>query len=283
MRLQATRRVRPLVVAAAVAAGIAVVPTAGSTGRYVDPSGDAGTAPDITGVTVAGDARGQVVFTITADELPVDGDASVLLLLDTDLNPATGEPDTAGADFMFVEDPVAKMYDFGRWTGTEWDWDTPYSTVQVFSNRTTLTISVNRSELGNTTGFNFWTRSWLGDAADTAPEHGLWNYAFAADGPDIRRVAATTAPRSGPKAGKRFTLTPVALELPPSAEPPLLAPRPESYSCRAKLAGRAVKGTGTGGCSWAVPKSSRKQKLAVVVTVAFSGATKSFTFAYRVA
>jgi hypothetical protein len=273
---------RRLVVTVAVATAAVLVPAAGSTGRYVDPTGDAATAPDVTGVTVEGDARGQLLFTINVVQLPTEGDTGGLLMLDTDLNGTTGEATSGGADFVFAVDPVARLYDFGRWTGSAWDWDTPHTTVQVRATPTTLTFSVNRSELGNTTGFNFWTRTWLGDNdVDDAPDRGFWNYSVAANGPEIRRVMVTATPKA-PKAGKRFTLTANGLELPPSAEPPLLVPRPDSYSCTAKLAGRALKGTGTGRCSWAVPKSARKQRLTVVVTVAYLGATKSFTFAYRV-
>ena len=273
---------RRLLATLGVLTAAALVPAAGSTGRYVDPTGDAATAPDVTGVTVEGDAVGQLLFTINVARFPTEGDTGLLLFLDTDLNGTTGEATSGGAEFVFVEDPVARLYDFARWTGSDWDWGTPYSTVQVMSGPASVTISVNRSELGNTTGFNFWARTWFGDNdVDDAPDHGFWNYSAAANGPEIKRVLVAATPKT-PKAGKRFTLTPNGLELPPSAEPPLLVPRPDSYSCSAKLAGRALKGTGTGRCSWAVPKSARKQKLTVVVTVAYLGATKSFAFSYRV-
>ena len=277
----ALRRAVTLAVATAAVIAIFGVPVAGSAGRYVDATGDSGTAPDITGVTLSGDATGQAVFTIAAN-VPSAGDVGFLLMLDTDLNGATGEPGTAGADYAFEVDPAEKLYDFGRWTGAEWDWDPPSETVRVFANQNAVTISVNRSNLGGATVFNFWTRTWLDDAVDDAPDHGLWNYSFGADGPEIRSVVVMTSPGSGPKAGRRFTLTPVGLTLPPSAEPPLLVPRPESYSCRAKLAGRALRGTGVGGCSWALPKSARKQKLMVAVNVGYGGATKTLAFAYRV-
>jgi len=276
------RRVRPLTATVALVAALIVVPVAGTTGRYADAAGDSGTAPDLTGVTVAGDALGQVVLTISVNQVPAQGDVGVMLVLDTDLDPRTGEPTHGGADFVFVEDMVARKWSFGRWTGAAWDWDTPYATAEVWSSPTAVTISVNRSELGNSSAFNFYAISWLDELVDSAPDRGLWNYSFAADGPEIRRVLTATTPRSGPAAGKRFTFTPIGVELPPSAEPLLLVPRPESYSCRAKLAGRALRGSRAGRCSWTIPKSARKHKLAVVVTVAYGGATKTFTFAYRV-
>jgi len=185
----------------ALVAALVAVPVAGTTGRYADAAGDSGTAPDLTGVTVAGDALGQVVFTISVNQVPAQGDVGVMLVLDTDLDPRTGEPTHGGADFVFVEDMVARKWSFGRWTGAAWDWDTPYATAEVWSSPTAVTISVNRSELGNSSAFNFYAISWLDELVDSAPDRGLWNYSFAADGPEIRRVLTATTPRSGPAAG----------------------------------------------------------------------------------
>ena len=61
------KKSRGLIVAALMAALI-LVPTA-SSGDYTDPSGDSGTAGDITSVTVAGDkTSGQLLFRIIWNE-----------------------------------------------------------------------------------------------------------------------------------------------------------------------------------------------------------------------
>jgi hypothetical protein len=263
------------------AAVLVLAPAAASAGRYLDPTGDSGTSPDITGVTVASDASGLILFTIDLADLLDGSGARTFLLLDTDEDGATGAPDSVGSDYVFVVDDDG--YNFAHWTGAAWDNDTAYATVRVFTSRTHVTISVNRSELGNTKAFNFWVRTRLGDEdMDTAPEESVWNYSLAADGPDVQSVLVATAPSAGPKAGKTFTVTPVSLKLPPSGEPPLLLPRPDSYTCRATLAGRAIAGTGTGGCEWKLPLTARKKSLNVVLTVKYQGATKSITFTYRV-
>ncbi len=192
--------------------------TAGAVGRYSDPSGDGKGSADVTGVSVASDANGQILFTISTASHPEDQGGAVLLLLDTDLNQASGAPGTLGADFVFDVD--AEGYGFGRWTGSNWDWDTPYSTVRVMTNATAEMFSVNRSELGSTESFNFWIRTVKGEMAsgqlDDAPDDGTFNYTLAAGGPDIREVGVKTSPASGPRAGRKFVVEPTTLLLPPA-------------------------------------------------------------------
>lgn len=280
------RTVSRALLLAAAAAALVFAPAAASTGRYTDEEGDSRGAPDITGVTVASDAAGQIVFTVTVDDLPQAGDIQTYLLLDTDLDSATGAPDAVGADYIFVLDQADSSYGFGRWTGTDWDPKTPYATVRIMTRRSGISISVNRSELGNTDGFNFWLRARLGSGAetdeDTAPDLGVWNYSLAAGGPDIRSVLVSTTPGAGPKAGRAFSVRPAGLKLPPAGEAPLILPQPDSYSCRALLAGRALRGSGAGRCTWKLTKSARGKRLAVALTVTYEGAAKTFDFAYRV-
>lgn len=282
--MDATRRSRrhgPIALATLGAlAALVLAPPAGSAGRYTDATGDGSGAPDITGVSVASDANGQIVFTIQMAGLTL-GSPVTYLLLNTDLNLETGEPDTPGADYVFGVDDDG--YWFGRWTGSSWDWDTPYTTVGVRGSRSGITISVNRSELGGTGSFNFWARTWAGRGIyDDAPDDGSWSYAIAAGGPEIRGVLAQTNPATGPKAGKPFTITPGGLQLPPDGATASVLPQPESYSCQATLKGRPLRGSGTGGCTFRIPKSARGKQLAAVLTVSYQGATATTRFGYRV-
>lgn len=275
---------------AVVAAALAVVAAAGAaraTGNYTDATGDGRGAPDILNVAIAGDPTGgQIVFRINVDDLPSPSDALTALGIDSDMNAATGAPGLFGTDYVFVVDQSDNTYGFARWTGSDWDWDTPYATVSVFSARRGLTISVNRTELGNTSGFNFRARSVRASDPsrlyDDAPDEGFWNFSLKAGGPEIQGVLVETSPAAGPKAGKPFTVTPVGLKLPPSGAGVAAPPKPESYSCTAKLKGKALSGSGTGGCTYKVPKNGRKKQLVVVVTVNYQGSTTSVTYAYRV-
>ena len=254
-----------------------------STGTYPDRTGDNGLAPDIANVTISSAPDGQMDFRIGAN-LASAPNGWVVMLLDTDVNEATGEPDTLGADFMFEVDEVERTYWFGRWNGADWE-SAPYSTVRVSTGSAGVTISVNRSELGNTGEFNFWARTGSGDFAegsyDDVPDDGTWNYSLGAGGPNIEAVLVATRPSAGPKAGRPFALTPGGLRVKSNGGAPIL-PQPDTYRCRATLGGKVLAGTGTGGCNWRIPRTARGKLLRVVLTVTYQGATKSVPFAYRV-
>jgi hypothetical protein len=188
---------------------------------------------------------------------------------------------TGGADYGFLVRELDNTYSFVRWSVTEWS-ETPDSTVRFSSSSAGMLVSVNRSELGNTSGFRFWAQTVQGDARDTAPDTGLWNYSLAAGGPDVQAVLVRTQPSGAPRAGKRFTLKPVGLQLPDFGEPAAKLPRPESYRCSAKLAGKQLAGRGTGRCTPTIPKTAKGKRLTVALTVVYQGVTKTFTLALGV-
>jgi hypothetical protein len=124
--------------------------------------------------------------------------------------------------------------------------------------------------------------SLAGDgSADMAPDNGLWNYDLAAAGPDIREIQVQSAPAGGPRAGKRFTVSVAGIRLPQTnVNDPI---QPESYSCTATLKGKTIAGTGTGGCTFAIPKKNTRGKtLSVTVSVVYQGVTKTQTLSFRV-
>jgi hypothetical protein len=278
------KSLKPLVAVSAVVVTTAVLllaASAGAVGRYTDPSGDSNGAPDITGVAVTSAPGGQIVFDIRITNLPSPADVQTYLFINTDNDSNTGCPCADGADYGFVVDELKDAYRFARWNGTAWD-DTPDSTVEVRSGSAGALVSVNRSELGNTSGFHFRTRTVQGDASDTAPDTGLWNYSLAVGGPDVRAVFVRTQPSGAPKAGKTFKLTPVGLQLPDAGGSAARAPRPEAYRCSVKLDGKRLAGRGTGGCTVAVPKKAKRKRLTIALIVSYQGVTMRYRLAYRV-
>jgi hypothetical protein len=250
--------------------------------QYPDAAGDNGSAPDVTGVTVASDrTSGQILFRITGTNLSPSADFPTFLFIDSDANPATGDTGWNGADYAFYVD--SDSYDFSHWDGSQWA-DTSYATVHVTGGGNSLLVSVNKCELGNTSEFNFSVDTL--DAAnktwDDAPDLGTFNYSLAAAGPDIVGMLLQTKPTFGPKAGKQFVLSPLGLKLPPSGAVVDVLAKPDSYTCRATLKGRALSGGGTGGCTYQLLKTARGKQLKVVLTVTYEGATKSFSFPFRV-
>lgn len=257
--------------------------SAGAVGKYPDATGDGKGSPDLTGISVVSDAFGQIVFTVSTAADPLAGDGWTAVVMDTDANPATGALGSLGAEYLIAL--ADGGYDFGRWTGSDWDWNTPYTTVRVRSNATSVMFSLNRSELGGTTSINFWARSGRGDPGlgqmDEAPDEGSFNYTLAAGGPDIREVAVKTTPDSGPRAGRPFVVQATSLAL-PVVPGDGLSPQPESYSCTAKLGAKSLRGTGVGKCTFAIPKRAKGKKLTVSLTASYQGASKTVQFVYKV-
>jgi hypothetical protein len=277
-------------IAAALVAALVLVPSAAS-GTYSDASGDAfGGAGDLSSVTVSGDkASGQLVFRITGTNIASSEQNALYLDIDTDANPLTGSLMDSGAEYEFYVDN--NSYGFGHWDGSHWT-RAPNTTVLVSGNTSAIMISVNRSELGNTADFNFvataFNMNLSGGAVqiglDTAPDDGAFNYSFDANGPEIDSVDLRTTPSTGPKAGKPFVIVPTGLKLPPDGRTKPAPILPESYSCAAATLGaKKLAGSGTGGCTIAVPKKkARGKKLTVQLTVVYQGATKVVPLTFTV-
>lgn len=281
------RRGGPLTVIAVLA--LLLVPTA-SSGNYGDPSGDnVGGAGDITAATVTGDkGTGQLVFRIAGSNIASSEQNMLFLDIDSDANPNTGNLTDGGADYSFVVDDTS--YGFAHWSGSDWVAATG-ATVRVTGNTSQITISVNRSDLGNATDLNFSVTSLnvvvTGGTTqiglDAAPDDGSYNYSLDANGPQINSVDVRTTPTAGPKAGKRFVIAPTALHLPPDGRTTPATITPESYSCTATLGTKKLAGSGTGGCTFAIPKKkAKKKKLTVRLTVNYQGAAKVVPLTFKV-
>ncbi len=269
-------------IAAALTAALVLVPIA-SSGTYTDPAGDSGSAGDITSVSVAGDkGTGQLVFKITGTNIASSTTNLLFLDIDSDANPLTGDITDGGADYSFYVDDTS--YGFGHWDGTHWI-ATPDLSVRVNGGTSQILISVNRSELGNTSMFNFfaWSLDVTNRLFDNAPNDGAFNYSFEANGPQIDSVDVKTTPSAGPKAGKKFVIVPTGLKLPPDGRTSTSAILPESYSCTAKLGARKLAGSARGGCTIAVPKKkARGKKVTVQLTVVYQGTTKVVPLTFKV-
>ena len=280
------KRTGPLAVIALLA--LSVVPAA-SSGTYADASGDnIGGAGDVTAVSVAGDkGSGQLVFRISGSNIASSKQNVLFLDIDSDANPNTGNLEEGGVDYSFIVDD--NSYGFFHWSGTDWI-DVNPPTVRITGNTSQITVSVNRSDLGNTADFNFSVTAFnlvvnSGTAQvglDTAPDDGLFNFSFDANGPQIASVDVQTTPSAGPRAGKKFVILPTALHLPPDGRTTPATIVPESYSCTAKLGAKTLAGTGTGSCTFSIPKKSRGKKLTVQLTVNYEGAAKAVPLTFRV-
>jgi hypothetical protein len=203
---------RGLVATLAAAVVLVCAASSGASGTaqsYSDPQGDQqGNAPDVTTINVSNDAAGNITWRINVANQPtLAAGSEVVLWIDSDRNEATGAPNTLGSEYVVavgVED-----FAFARWTGTDFDFDTAGATVRVAYDAG-ATISVNRSELGNTTGFNFWVRGLQETSPETAdiddaPNDGTFAYALTAPGPRHGVVGARSMTKVPGGLRARFT------------------------------------------------------------------------------
>src|SRR5438309_1141397 len=133
---------------------------------FTDETGDSGTAADITTVAVTNDDKGQYFIDVSF-ATPYGATGILTTFLDTDLNAATGDPQLLGADYAVYDDHANHAFSLLKWNGTAWD-DAPSAatvTVSISSDSLHVSLSVNKSDLGDSTGFNFFVGSFDGDGS----------------------------------------------------------------------------------------------------------------------
>lgn len=156
---------------------------AANNAAFSDPAGDVtSAAPDITSVSVSNDDSAVVTFRVSIPNRPalLDPDL-VAVLVDADGKASTGcARGSFGAEYAL--DVLAQRYVFGRCIRGQWDFTKPPASFRGSYGSSTLTLQVNRRELGGSTNFKFRVGSAGtsddGAAYDFAPNVGLapWNY-----------------------------------------------------------------------------------------------------------
>lgn len=262
---------------------------------FTDPTGDSGTAADVTTVAVSNDSAGNVTFQIDV-AAPFTSTQTIDILVDSDMSPSTGDPNAAGAEYDLYSQFSDNTWDVQAWNGSAWIED-QVQTVHVSHTATQLTFQVNRSELGNTSGLNFWVDSCDADCSagheDQAPATGTWSYQLdtSSGGQKIRlSILALLAPGSG-RAGQGYTAAAVVER---SDTNGFLDQG--TVVCTTTIGGRAGP-RGTGGfvsvtyqgskvsasvCTWHLPKTATGKTVKATVTVSYQGATVSRTFPVHV-
>jgi hypothetical protein len=174
-----------LVVLAGAACLLLLAPLAGAsnTSVFADPASDAlAEAPDLTDVQVSNDDAGNVTFRITiANRDALEATDLVAVLIDADGKLGTGcARGVLGAGYAL--DVLANRYLFGRCIKGEWSFTKRAASFNGSFAGSTLTLKVNRRDLGSTTRFGFRVgaaATTSGDAAyDFAPDVGTtaWSY-----------------------------------------------------------------------------------------------------------
>lgn len=280
----------------ALAAGGAWAPAAttvsiANSTTFQDSTAERADSPDITTVVVSNTNAGEITFKVNGPPRLTD-DMLVDLVVDSDNNAATGEPDTGGEYAIELFGGEANLF---RWDGTNFSRRTndPSQSTLTFSQ---LTLKINASELGNTTRFNFAVTVITGITivngdldfsaahADFAPDlgHGLWNYTV--NTAPLKLVAKSyRLTPSRPQAGRTFT---AALTVARNDTGAVL--KGGTVVCTAtvggaRIAARVRKFVGTQArCAWQIPGSARGKPIRGSITVVFEGRRISRSFSATV-
>jgi hypothetical protein len=263
-----------------------------NTVTFQDSTGERPDAPDITTVVVSNTNTGAISFTINGparltDDMLIDVD------LDTDNNPATGDPDT-GADYAIeLFRGTANLF---RWDGTTFSrrQNDPLQATLTFSG---LSIKINASELGGASRIGFGVILITGVVVDSSgeldfnnarvdvapdPGHGLWNYPIKTA--PLRLLAKSFAlSPSRPRAGGTFTANLVVARNDTGA-----VLKGGTVTCSGTVGGARVAVRvhrfvgGQARCAWQIPGSARGKAFRGKVTVLFEGKRISRSFAATV-
>jgi hypothetical protein len=271
-----------LVLAVIVAAAVAAVGSTATGGwatatdhnpvESPDPTGDSGSAADISNVLTGNTLAGVFRFEITiANRTTFLQDTDVIaVFIDADRNQTVDyEIHSIGNTGLELVKVVP--------TGTERV--AAASLLKIWSSGK-LTLRVSSADLGNTTGFVYYVGSGVlsGSSAaveDFAPD-GDRSFVYTLSTPHIDRVVPAYSSAS-PRAGKRFRVTRALVRFETGE-----GVTAESFRCIAKVGRKVLRGTGAGGCTFALPASARGKRLSLTITATFRDQSATATSSLRV-
>jgi hypothetical protein len=194
------------------ALGLSGASTATGASIFTDGPNASGNAINVGTVTVSNDFDSadvsRIRFVISSNQVDMKDQDRIGVVVDSDMNAATGDPTRFGADYWIDIDgngnaggTLGPSTQFIRWDASVSDWvgepEAPTSTP--------FDVSIARSKLGNTRGFRFYVYTVYPDdgstpqAFDFAPDTGVWTYTDDS-------VPTATAVRSTPVTATRNKL-----------------------------------------------------------------------------
>jgi hypothetical protein len=277
-----------------------VVPLAASAATtqasFSDPVGDQRntaelTAPDITAVEVSNTSSGLITFRVTIPTHAVLPPRSrVAILFDLDRNMATGFTGFEYALSHEIDDAGQARVLFERWDAALIQFVVLPTTnvTSTFANGV-YTLTVPRTELGRTIGFEFGLYAAAlniampsRSAVDDAPNTELWAYDLVGlPVPSLVAPRLAVSPRQ-PVAGRRFTVSTAVTRSDTGA-----AITTGSVTCGARVGKTRVPGSGSfagaqARCTLRIPRTARGRTLTGTLTVRAFGAVVTKRFSYRV-
>jgi hypothetical protein len=280
----------------AIASGASSSPAAPSaySQTYPDSTGENPSAADISGITVSNTDAALISFKIDIPNRPtLADDMFVIVWVDSDNNPQTGDPDSFGAEYVILlfRGDIALL----KWDGAQFGGNPP-ATSLIFNYRNGATITISSSDLGATKQFAFGTRVISGVkidpttndldlsniVVDDAPANGFFNYKLQVTPPTLV-VKRTTASPAKPAAGKAFTLRLVAARSDTGA-----TVQNGRVTCVAKVGNVRLRATvarvvaGAATCTWKIPATAKGKAFRGSVSVVFEGLRAAQAYSAKV-
>jgi hypothetical protein len=289
----------PTAASGALSSPAAPAATSANSTTYQDSQGENAAAPDITTLTVSNTDAGVISFRIAIPNRPqFTPDMLLLLFVDSDANPQTGDPQELGADYVIeIYGGEAALF---RWDGTNFTRrpGDPPATSLIFGYMGGVTVTISAAELGNTKkfGFSFIAVSGItldpttsdldftNAVADIAPaaSTGLYQYEVKITPPTlvVRNLKATPA---RPAAGRAFTLRLTAARSDTNA-----AVQNGRVTCvgrigNARLRAQVQRVVGRAAvCTWTIPAAASGKTFRGSVTIVFEGLRAQQGYSARV-
>jgi hypothetical protein len=289
----------PTVASGALSGTSAPTLVAANSTTYQDSSGENPAAPDITTLTVSNTDAGVISFKINIPNRPqLAQDMLLLVFVDTDANPQTGDPDSLGADYVIQI--FGGEAAFFRWDGSDFTRRAgdPPATSLIFAYQGGVTITISAAELGNTKRFGFAVIAISGIAidpatgdldftnsvSDVAPSAGAGLYAYEVRiTPPTLVVKKLTPAPARPTAGRAFTLRLVAARSDTGA-----AVQNGRVTCVGRVGNARLKAQiqgvigGASVCAWQIPPTAKGKTFRGSVAVVFEGLKAAQSYAGKV-
>lgn len=286
---------------AALAGGAAAGPVRATTNSvtFPDSAGEDPAGADISSVTVSNTDAGLITFRIEIPNRPTfTADMVLVIYVDSDANPATGDPDLLGADYLIVLAPNTSggaEVSMARWSGTDFVSTPQLSLVSSYTSG--ATISVNANELSATKKMSFGVQVITGivyDAQGTpdltnahrdfAPDSGRGFYTYDVKVTPLTLVVkrVSTVPLK-PRAGSQFTVSLVAARSDSGA-----TIQSGTVTCKATIAFKPIVARvhrvsgGKAVCTFQIPKTARGKTIRVAVALQFEGLTAKGSYSGKI-
>lgn len=244
---------------------------------YQDSTGEDARALDIGTVTVSNDDTGLVTFDTKFANASISSATDVFfVVMNTDRDDSTGEPNTGGGDWVIGWDGTPFLF---QWNGTKMEMAPSMKTLVSMVQPNELILKIHPSEFGNVKGFDFYAKTFRpnpsdseGEFSDWAPDHDMWSYDIKLYVAPVLKATLIKCTPDPPKAGKPMVAS-MTVSVTRGGQPEQLGSN-AVVKATATVAGKKIVGnvaplssTGKVAVRWVIPKPAKGKLLRGKITV----------------